>query len=164
MSKVIGIYAGSFDPVTLGHIDIIYRSFKFCDKLIIGIGENPNKNPLFSTEKRIKLIQESIEDLNYDITVETFNGLVVDYAAKVGARVLVRGVRSSADFEYEANLAQFNRKLYPLVETVMITTDPDLALVSSSAVKELARHGRILPGMVHPCVKESLKQAFSIED
>jgi pantetheine-phosphate adenylyltransferase len=136
---VRAIYAGSFDPITNGHLDIIKRSFNFCDELIIAIGVNPNKTTLFSDISRKRLIEMALKEQNIEALVVSFENLLVDYAKNVRAKVLIRGIRSVSDFEYEINLANVNKTLAPEIETVFIPTSPDLAVVSSSMVKEIAR-------------------------
>jgi pantetheine-phosphate adenylyltransferase len=155
--QVKAIYAGTFDPITNGHIDIIKRSMSFCSQLIIAIGINPAKKTMFTNEERVSLINRSIEkELDFltstNVTAVSFNGLLVDYAREDGANILVRGIRSVSDFEYEINLANINKTLAPHIETVFLPTSPELAVVSSSMVKEIARYGgdirRFVPEVV----------------
>lgn len=142
----IGVYAGSFDPITNGHIDIIKRSMQFCNQLVIAIGVNPGKKPAFSTDERLKLINLVIEkELDFltstNVSAGEFEGLLVNYARSVGANILVRGIRSVSDFEYEITLASVNKVLAPEIETIFLPTSPELAVVSSSMVKEIAHCG-----------------------
>jgi pantetheine-phosphate adenylyltransferase len=139
------IYAGTFDPITMGHMDVIHRSMRFCKQLVIAVGINPAKKTMFSEEERIKQIDTAIiKGVDFltatNIEVKSFQGLLVDYAKEIGARVLIRGIRSVSDFEYEINLANINKTLAPNIETVFLPTSPELAVVSSSMVKEIARH------------------------
>ena len=143
---VKAIYAGTFDPITNGHMDIINRSMQFCDKLIIGIGLNPSKKTMFSEEERIKQINVAVDKgveflTSTNIEVASFQGLLVEYAKQIDAKILVRGIRSVSDFEYEINLANINKVLAPGIDTVFLPTSPELAVVSSSMVKEIARLG-----------------------
>lgn len=134
-----GIYPGTFDPLTNGHIDIITRSLQFVDELIVAIGVNPNKKTMFSEEERQKLIRSSFAHFPH-IKVTIFQGLLVDYAKETDANILIRGIRSVSDFEYEINLANINKVLAPNIETVFLPTSPELAVVSSSMVKEIAKY------------------------
>jgi pantetheine-phosphate adenylyltransferase len=156
------IFAGSFDPITNGHLDIIERSLKFCDKLIVCIGINSAKKTLLPLNKRKSLIIESIFTLTpryEDIEVDSFDGLLVNYAKDKGAQILIRGVRSNSDFEYETNLANANKLLVPEIETIFIPTKPELAVVSSSMVKEIHKWNgdisRFVPDRVNLALKES---------
>lgn len=140
----VGIYAGTFDPFTEGHHDIMMRSLSLCDKLIIAIGLNPNKKTMFSEEERISHIKNvpCIKyELNNIIKVTSFQGLLVNYAKEVKADILIRGIRSVSDFEYEINLANINKVLAANIETIFLPTSPNLAVVSSSMVKEIAKYG-----------------------
>ena len=145
--KVIkAIYAGTFDPITNGHMDIINRSMEFCTDLTVAIGFNPLKKTMFSEEDRMKQIDiaitKGVEFLrSTNIKVASFQGLLINYAREIGAKVLVRGIRSVSDFEYEIMLANTNKVLAPEIETVFVPTRPELAVVSSSMVKEIARNG-----------------------
>ncbi len=115
------LYAGTFDPPTNGHLDLIKRSLKFCDKLIVAIGVNPAKKTLFSEIERIRMLNSVLESPEFDkVSVTTFNGLLVDYAKDVGVNLLIRGIRSVSDFEYEINLAGVNKTLYPQLETAFL--------------------------------------------
>jgi len=145
---VIGIYPGTFDPPTIGHMDIIRRSKSFCDKLIIAIGKNPTKTNSFPIEFRMRMIEKSMvesgiikNDRFGDFTISSFDGLLINYASKVGANIIVRGIRSVSDFEYEINLANVNKILQPSIESIFLPTSPELAVVSSSMVKEISKHG-----------------------
>jgi pantetheine-phosphate adenylyltransferase len=140
-----------FDPITNGHIDIISRSLKFCDKLIIGVGINPGKTPFFSVKERLQLIAKFLvsefgnpDKLSYmptTVSAISFDNLLTDFAREMKAKVLIRGIRSVSDFEYEINLAGINKMLAPEIETIFIPTDPTLATISSSMVKEICKFG-----------------------
>ena len=132
----IGIYPGSFDPVTQGHLDIILRASKLVDKLIIGVLINGAKKPMLSMEERVEMIKRVTKDLP-NVEVEGFDGLLVDFAQKKGASVLVRGLRAVTDFEYELQIAQTNHKLNPKVDTIFLTTSVEYSYVSSSIVREI---------------------------
>lgn len=135
----IGIYPGSFDPVTVGHLDIIRRSSKLVDKLIIGVLNNSKKQPVFSSEERKKMIEMVTADLP-NVEVEAFDGLLVDFAAMKQADVIFRGLRAVSDFEYELQIAQLNRTLNPELDTVFLATSVEYAYLSSSSVREIATY------------------------
>lgn len=165
MTTVRGIYTGSFDPITNGHLDIIKRSFRFCNELIISIGINSNKKTLCSESDRLDMIKNSIplvvpKNPNYFCKVVSFNGLLTDLALKEKANIIIRGVRSVTDFEYEMTLSQINKQLAPDIETIFIPTSPELAIVSSSMVKELARFGGDFSKFVPSCVEDCVKKQF----
>lgn len=152
----IGIYPGSFDPITLGHLDIIKRAAGLVDKLIIGVLVNEAKKPLFTAEERVELIERVLKtktDLP-PIYVEAFDGLLVDFVAKKQATIIVRGLRAITDFEYELQLAQTNHKLCPLIDTVFFTTSVEYSYLSSSAVKQIASFG----GDIHQFVPDDIVQ------
>ncbi|HHX60170.1 MAG TPA: pantetheine-phosphate adenylyltransferase [Epulopiscium sp.] len=136
----VGIYPGSFDPVTNGHIDIIRRSAKLVDTLVVAILQNTNKNSLFSEEERIKLLYDSCTDIE-NLQIECFSGLLVDFAKAKKADLIIRGLRALTDFEYEFQMAQMNKHLYPDVETIFLVTDVKYSFLSSSAIKEVAKFG-----------------------
>lgn len=150
-----------FDPITNGHIDIINRSMQFCDTLIILIGVNSSKKTLFTPEERIELINRSLERqsdflIRTNIIVDSYDGLIVNYAKQNNASVMIRGIRSVSDFEYEINLANVNKTLEPSIETVFLPTKPDLAVVSSSMVKEIAKFGGKISSFVSTPVLEAV--------
>lgn len=139
----IGIYPGSFDPITLGHLDIISRASRIVDRLIIAVLQNNSKNPLFTADERVELIKKVIKghpELD-NVEVESFDGLLVDYANRKGGSLIVRGLRAITDFEYELQLAQMNNKLNPNIDTIFFTTSVTYSYLSSSAVKEIASFG-----------------------
>ena len=136
----IGVYPGSFDPVTLGHIDVICRSSKLVDKLIIGVLNNSAKRPLFSVEERVTMLEEATKDLD-NVVVESFDGLLVDFADMKNANVIIRGLRAITDFEYELQIAQTNHKINPKVDTLFLTTSVEYSYVSSSVVREIGLYG-----------------------
>lgn len=151
------VYAGTFDPPTNGHMDLIKRSLTFCDKLIVTIGVNPAKKTLFSEVERIRMLNSNLNSLEFDkVIVTSFEGLLVNYAKDIDANLLIRGIRSVSDFEYEINLAGVNKTLYPQIETVFLPTDPTLSVVSSSMVKEIAKHGGDISKFVSPATAEML--------
>jgi pantetheine-phosphate adenylyltransferase len=157
MSK-IAVYAGSFDPITRGHEDLIRRSLAFCDRLVVAVAINSGKLPLFTVEERMRFIRESVDDER--VIVAEFNGLLVDFARSVGATLSIRGLRAVADFEYEYQMALMNRHLHKDLETVFMVPGIDLTYVSSSIVREVARYGGNTAGLVHPVVERALKAKF----
>ena len=160
MNKHIAIYPGSFDPITYGHLDIITRGLEVFDELIIAVACNSEKNSLFSVNERLTMISETVGD-NPRLKVDTFKGLLVDYAEKMGARVILRGLRAVSDFEYEFQLAQMNHTVKPDVETLFMMTSAAYGYLSSSIVKEVASHNGNIDDFVPPAVKKALDQKFS---
>ncbi len=152
----VGIYPGSFDPLTKGHEDLIHRSLGFLDKLVVAVAVNVGKQPLFSLDERVGLIRESVKDAKVD--VQSFDGLLVDFARKIGATVIVRGLRAVSDFEYEFQMALMNRHLAPKLETIFLVPAFDLTYLSSSLVREVARYGGDVSGLVHPAVQAALRK------
>ena len=134
------IYPGSFDPVTLGHMDIIRRASRVVDELVIGVLINRDKNPLFTVEERVEMLQESVRDCK-NVTVSTFDGRTVDFARANHAQIIIRGLRAVTDFEYELQIAQTNHVENPNVETVFLTTSLQYSYLSSTIVKEFASYG-----------------------
>jgi pantetheine-phosphate adenylyltransferase len=151
------IYPGSFDPITLGHIDIIERISKMFDQVIVLVSESPQKSGLFTSLERKDLIEKALLNLK-NVQVDIHEGLTVDYVKKNKADVIVRGLRAVVDFEYEMTMANINRKLDPSIETVLVFANPEYYFVSSRGVKEVARYGGSLEGLVPECVKQPLKQ------
>lgn len=155
----IAVYAGTFDPVTRGHEDLIWRSLTFVDHLVVAVAINSAKQPLFSVAERVGLIRESIGD-DPRIDVREFDGLLVDFAREVGASLSIRGLRAVADFEYEYQMALMNRHLNNHLETVFMVPSIDRTYVSSSVVREVARYGGNTSGLVHPVVDAALRKRF----
>ncbi len=158
MSKAI--YPGSFDPVTLGHIDVIKRSAAIFDHIVIGVLSNSVKSPLFSVEERVKMLKDATRDLP-NVSVETFSGLTVDFAREHDIHVMIRGLRAVTDFEYELQIAQSNRKVAPDIDTMFLTTSLEYAYLSSSIVKEYAKYGEDVSNFVTSNVVQALKEKFS---
>jgi pantetheine-phosphate adenylyltransferase len=155
MAERIGIYPGTFDPITLGHADIIRRGSKLVDKFIIGVTTNPSKNPMFSTEERLAMVEREVAELGLaNVEVAGFNALLVKFARKMGANVLVRGLRAVADFEYEYQMAGMNQQLDAEIETVFLMADVSLQPIASKLVKEIALFG----GDVTPFVSASVRE------
>ena len=151
----IAIYPGSFDPVTLGHLDIIMRASRLVDQLIIGILVNGAKSPMFSMEERIELLRRVTANMP-NVIVEKHDGLLVDFARQKNASVLVRGLRAVTDFEYELQIAQTNHKLNSFVDTVFLTTSVEYSYVSSSIVREIASYGGDISQFVPKCIVEDI--------
>jgi pantetheine-phosphate adenylyltransferase len=152
----VGVYPGSFDPITRGHEDLIHRSLAFVDKLVVAVAVNVSKQPLFTLDERVALIKQTARDTA--IEVRSFDGLLVDFARSVGATVIVRGLRAVSDFEYEFQMALMNRTLAPKLETVFLVPAFDLTYLSSSLVREVARFGGDVSALVHPAVQQALRQ------
>ena len=150
----IGVYAGSFDPITRGHEDLIRRALRFVDRLVVAVTTNVNKAPLFPVDDRVAMIRASIEDQRID--VQPFDGLLVEFARAQGATLLIRGLRAVADFEYEYQMALMNRHLAPALETVFMVPTLETSYISSSLVREIARFGGPLESLVHPHVAAAL--------
>lgn len=153
------IYPGSFDPVTLGHIDVIERASKLFDYLIIGVLGNSAKTPLFSIEERVNMLREVTKHLP-NVEVRSFGGLTVDFAKECGANAVVRGLRAITDFEYELQIAQLNRVIAPEIDTVFLTTNLKYAYLSSSSVKEVASYGGDITQFVTPLVEAEVHKKF----
>lgn len=153
----IAAYPGSFDPITVGHLDIIKRSAAIFDKVIVGILINQNKTPLFTLEERKQLIEEATKELG-NVEVYPFSGLVADFAREHEASVLIRGLRSTTDFEYELQMAQINHKIDETIDTLFFATDPKLSFISSSAVKEMWTYHQDVSDYVPDCVVKMLKE------
>ncbi len=149
------MYPGTFDPVTLGHYDIIKRASGVSDKLVIGVLPNSAKNPWFTVEERMELIRKVTADMK-NVVVESFDGLTVDFGRKIGANVIVRGLRAITDFEYELQIAQINHKLNPDIDTIFFTTSVEYSYVSSSIAKEVARYGGDITGFVPAAIIDDL--------
>jgi len=156
----IGIYPGTFDPVTYGHIDIIKRALKIFSKVIIAISDNPEKKPLFSMEERIEMLKESFKGL--DVEVEYFTGLLVDYAKKKNCKLIIRSMRAVSDFDYEFQMASVNRDLDGDIETVFLMTDTKYLYLHSGLVKEIAQRGGKLDSMVSENVSKKLREKYKL--
>ena len=150
------IYPGSFDPLTNGHLDIIERSAKLFDEVIVAILLNIQKQPLFDTEERIEMIREVVPHTN--VRVDTFEGLLVHYAVKQQAQVIVRGIRAISDYEYELQMALMNRRLEPSVETVFLMASGENSYISSRLIKEVFTLGGSISGLVPPLVEQRMKE------
>lgn len=160
----IGIYPGSFDPVTLGHLDIIKRSAKLVDKLIIGVLNNSKKVPVFTTQERKEMIETVVADIP-NVEVDYFTGLLVDFVREKQADVIFRGLRAVSDFEYELQIAQLNRTLRPDIDTVFLATSVEHAYLSSSSVREIAQYkgdiSSLVPGELIPVVEKKYLEILS---
>jgi pantetheine-phosphate adenylyltransferase len=152
----IAIYAGSFDPITRGHEDLMRRSLEFVDRLVVAVAINSAKTPLFSVDERVALIRETVQGESR-IDVHSFGGLLVDFARDVGASLLIRGLRAVSDFEYEYQMALMNRHLSPRLETVFMVPSLDTTYISASLVREVARYGGEVSDLVHPTVAQALR-------
>jgi pantetheine-phosphate adenylyltransferase len=154
----LAVYPGSFDPVTRGHEDLIRRSLAFADRVIVAVAVNVSKQPLFTLDERLALLRETVRFAS--VEVQAFDGLLVDFARRVGASILVRGLRAVSDFEYEFQMALMNRTLDPKIETVFLVPAFDLTYLSSSLVREVARFGGDVSQLVHPAVQRALRDKF----
>ena len=157
------IFPGSFDPLTNGHLDVIQRSAPLFDEIVIAVLNNPDKNPMFSVEERVAMIDEIVSTLKHDgckITVASFSGLTAEFARRSGATAIVRGIRAVSDYEYELRMALMNRKLEPTIETVFLMAADKWQFVSSSFVKEIYSMGGDVSEVLTPATIEKLKQKY----
>jgi pantetheine-phosphate adenylyltransferase len=158
--NTIAVYAGSFDPITRGHEDLVHRSRAFVDELVVAVATNSAKTPLFTAEERVELIQATI-GAQPNVRVCHFQGLLMDFARSIGASLVIRGLRAVSDFEYESQMAIMNRHLAPRIETVFMVPSVETTYISSSIVREVARYGGDVTGLVAPVVAEALRAKFS---
>ncbi len=159
-SESIAVYPGTFDPITNGHLDIVHRGLHLFDRVIIAVASNPAKQPLFSLDERRKMIQDCFSGEETRITVEDVSGLLVDFAYKRGAKAIIRGLRAVSDFDYEFQLALMNRRIEREVETVFLMTGFRWIFISSSIIKDAARHGGDVSGLVPDHVCEKLRARY----
>lgn len=155
-SGVVALYPGSFDPITNGHLDLIERSARLSDRLIVAILKNESKQPLFSVAERMEMVHE-VTARYPNVEVDSFHGLLVDFARQKGASVIIRGIRAISDYEYELQMALMNRRLCPSVETVFLMSGEAYSFISSKLVKEVIALGGNISGLVPPCVEVRLK-------
>lgn len=160
--KRTALYPGTFDPLTNGHLDIIRRAMRLCDKLVIGVAINRNKQPLFTLEERTEMVTYALSDMDGDCDVDVvpFEGLLMQFVESVGASVIIRGLRAVSDFEYEFQMVGMNRKLNPEIETVFLMSDVQNQAIASRLVKEIARLGGDVSAFVTPSVKKRLEEKF----
>ena len=151
-----GIYAGSFDPVTFGHLDIIVRSAHIVDELVVGVLNNRAKSPLFSVEERVKMLEEVTKDYS-NVKIRSFTGLLVEFAKECEAHIIVRGLRAITDFDYELQMAQTNRIMSPTLDTMFLTTSLEYAYLSSTTVKEVAGFGGDISHFVPECILDAIR-------
>lgn len=154
--KRTGVYPGTFDPITLGHMDIIRRGAKLVDKLIIGVTTNAAKSPMFADEERLEMVQREVSTIGGNIEVVGFNSLLMDFAEQQGATMIIRGLRAVADFEYEYQMAGMNQQLNDKIETVFLMADVSLQPIASRLVKEIALYGGEIKKFVTPAVRKEV--------
>ncbi|MDR2903639.1 MAG: pantetheine-phosphate adenylyltransferase [Clostridiales bacterium] len=162
---MVAVYPGSFDPITLGHLDIIERASKFTDSLLVAILSNSAKRSFFTVEERIEQLKEVIENRGmHNVAVKSFSGLLIDFALENKAGLIIRGLRAVTDFEYEFQMALTNRTLAPALETLLIPTSTQHLYLSSSIVKEIARYGGCIDEMVPPEIKTRLVNKLKLKE
>jgi pantetheine-phosphate adenylyltransferase len=163
MKQRVGVYPGTFDPITLGHADIIRRGAKLVDKLILGVTTNPSKNPMFSPDERMAMVAREVADMGIDnVVVVGFNALLMRFAEKQGASVIIRGLRAVADFEYEYQMAGMNQQINAGIETVFLMADVSLQPIASKLVKEIALFGGDIAPFVSPAVRADVNARIAI--
>lgn len=159
----LAVLSGTFDPITMGHVDLAERALTVFDKVIMAIGINPYKQTLFTVDERVEMISEALENYNDSVSVDSFEGLLVDYAEKVNAKAIIRGLRAVSDFEYELQLALMNRKLNRNIETFFLMTGYRYLYVSSNIIKAAAMAGGPVTDLVPKCVEKRLRKRFKEE-
>jgi pantetheine-phosphate adenylyltransferase len=159
VSQQIAIYAGSFDPPTYGHLDLVERAAKLFPRVVVAIGVHPTKVPLLSAEERVTLLKEICAPYP-NVTIDAFQGLLIEYGRRIGARVIVRGLRAATDFEYELQIAHANADLHPDIDTVFLPTRTNYGFISASLVREIASYGGDITRYAPPAVVEALKRRF----
>lgn len=162
MAKRIAVVPGSFDPITLGHIDIVKRSSKIFDEVHVSVLKNTSKKSLFTTEERVSMIEEAVKDIP-NVIVHSFHGLLVDFCKEINAKTIVRGLRAVSDFEYEMQLTSMNKKLDDNIETLYMMTNNNYSFISSSVVKEVAKFKRDVSEFVPSNVNQALKEKMDSE-
>ncbi|VAX30511.1 Phosphopantetheine adenylyltransferase [hydrothermal vent metagenome] len=160
--KRIAVCPGTFDPVTNGHIDIVMRSLSIFDEIVVAVAPNPKKTPLFKIEERMDLIRESFKALDR-VTIESFDGLLVDYVKQKGGVAIVRGLRAISDFEYELQMALMNRRLDSVIETVFMMPSEEYSFLTSTIIKEIASFGGSVKGLVPEIVEKALSEVFKLK-
>jgi pantetheine-phosphate adenylyltransferase len=163
MAERIGVYPGTFDPITLGHIDIIRRGAHLVDRLVIGVTTNPSKEPMFTLAERLEMVRREVADIPGNIKVVEFDSLLMDFAVREGASMIIRGLRAVADFEYEFQMAGMNQQLNDEIETVFLMADVSLQPIASRLVKEIARYGGRIDNFVTPAVAAEVKRHLENE-
>jgi len=158
MKERVALYPGSFDPITLVHLDILERATSIFDRVVISVLRNPGKQPLFSVEERVEMIRAAIREVSGEVEVDSFDGLTVEHAARVGAIAIVRGLRALSDFETEFQMALMNRRLDPDIHTVFLMTSAPNVFMSSALVKEVCRLGGDISEFVPPPIAEALRR------
>ena len=158
MTARTGVYPGTFDPITLGHMDIIRRANTLVDRLVIGVTTNPSKSPMFSVEERLATVEREVAGIAGDIRVVSFDSLLMDFAEREGASMIVRGLRAVADFEYEYQMAGMNQQLNPDIETVFLMADVSLQPIASRLVKEIALYGGDVRKFLTPAVAADMRE------
>lgn len=154
----IGLYPGTFDPVTNGHLDIIGRAVKLVDRLVVGVAQNDDKGPLFTTAERVEMVQNEVKRFDADIIVKPFSSLLMHFAEELDANVIVRGLRAVADFEYEFQMTAMNQRLNQDIETVFLMADPRHQAIASRLVKEIARLDGAIDSFVSPAVAAAVRE------
>jgi pantetheine-phosphate adenylyltransferase len=160
MRNLLAVYAGSFDPVTIGHLDLIERAAKLFDEVVIAVGRHPTKKELFAFPERMEMLREVTRDIP-GVRVDAFEGLLIHYCERIGARVIVRGLRAATDFEYELQIAHANADMAPRVDTIFLPTRTNYGFVSASLVREIASHGGDVSHYAPALVCDALKAKFS---
>src|SRR5215210_1757341 len=153
-----GVYPGTFDPITLGHMDIIRRAVHLVDRLVIGVTTNPSKSPMFTVDERLEMVRRETDGLDADLRIVSFDSLLMSFAEREGASMIVRGLRAVADFEYEYQMAGMNQQLNADIETVFLMADVSLQPIASNLVKEIALYGGDISHFVMPAVAEEVRQ------
>jgi pantetheine-phosphate adenylyltransferase len=161
-AETLVVYGGSFDPVTIGHLDVIHRASALFERTIVAIGRHPTRTPLFSVDERLGLLREVTAGIR-GVEVTSFEGLLIHFCQRAGARVLVRGLRAATDFEYELQIAHANADLEPGIDTIFLPTRTKYGFISASLVREIASHGGDVANFAPPAVCEALQRKYALQ-